>query len=171
MPTRSRLKADRPVALPAGLARLATRPLPTGSVASAKTIGILNVARFAASAGPVAQVTIRSRSPSRIRSRFLLHGHCVLPPTATSICRLRPSIQPSSPSRCTRTESHGPPTEEVDAPRNRVFALLLLRARRKRPRRRHATEQRDELASFHSITSSARASRIGGTSRPSLWRL
>jgi hypothetical protein len=29
-------------------------------------------------------------------------------------------------------------------------------------------EQRDELAPRHSITSSARASRIGGTSRPSL---
>jgi hypothetical protein len=36
-----------------------------------------------------------------------------------------------------------------------------------RPRRR-AAEQRDELAaSHHSITSSARASSVGGTSRPS----
>src|SRR5262249_16416630 len=50
----------RPVALPAGLARLAARPLPTGSVASAKTIGIVAVVCFAASAGPVAQVTITS---------------------------------------------------------------------------------------------------------------
>jgi len=38
----------------------------------------------------------------------------------------------------------------------------LLRARRKRPCRR-AAEQRDELASLHSITSSARASSVGGT--------
>src|SRR5262249_4047230 len=42
----------------------------------------------------------------------------------------------------------------------------LLRARRKRPRRRRAAEKRDELATFHSITSSARASSVGGTSRP-----
>ena len=42
----------------------------------------------------------------------------------------------------------------------------LLRPRRKRPRRRRA-EERDELAPPHSITSSARASRIGGTSMPS----
>src|SRR5215471_5696756 len=42
----------------------------------------------------------------------------------------------------------------------------LLRARRERPRRR-AAEQRDERAALHSITSSARASNIGGTSRPS----
>ena len=43
----------------------------------------------------------------------------------------------------------------------------LLRARRERPRRRRAAEQRDELAPLHSITSSARASSVGGMSRPS----
>src|SRR5262245_30586286 len=42
----------------------------------------------------------------------------------------------------------------------------LLRARRQRPCRR-AAEQRDELAAFHSITSSASASSLSGTSRPS----
>src|SRR5262245_35663470 len=42
----------------------------------------------------------------------------------------------------------------------------LLRARHERPRRRTA-QQRYELASFHSITSSARATRVAGTSRPS----
>src|SRR5262245_1311110 len=43
----------------------------------------------------------------------------------------------------------------------------LLRACRERPRDRRAAEKRDELAAFHSITSSARAMRVGGTSRPS----
>src|SRR5262249_49570189 len=43
----------------------------------------------------------------------------------------------------------------------------LLRARRERPRRRRAAEKRYELATPHSITSSARASSVGGTSRPS----
>src|SRR5262245_11021800 len=43
----------------------------------------------------------------------------------------------------------------------------LLRPCRERPRRRRAAEQRDEIAPPHSITSSARASRVGGTSRPS----
>ena len=38
----------------------------------------------------------------------------------------------------------------------------LLRARRQRPRRR-AAEQGDELAPLHSITSSARASSMGGS--------
>src|SRR5262249_31190787 len=53
--------------------------------------------------------------------------------------------------------------EHCDAP----HALsLLLRPRRKRPSRR-AAEQRDERAPFHSITSSARASTLAGTSMPS----
>ena len=46
--------------------------------------------------------------------------------------------------------------------------LGLLPPRRHRPRRRRAAEQGDELAARrHSITSSARASSVGGTSRPS----
>src|SRR5262249_44008460 len=43
----------------------------------------------------------------------------------------------------------------------------LLRDRRKRPRGRRAAEKCDERAPLHSITSSARASSVGGTSRPS----
>jgi hypothetical protein len=39
----------------------------------------------------------------------------------------------------------------------------LLRARCDRPPRRYAAEKRDERATFHSITSSARASNVGGT--------
>jgi hypothetical protein len=52
-------------------------------------------------------------------------------------------------------------------------ALRLLRPRRERPRRR-AAEKRDERATIHSITSSARASSVGGMSRPNallVWRL
>src|SRR5258708_38472763 len=45
-----------------------------------------------------------------------------------------------------------PAGTHADAP----HPLVLLRARRQRPRRR-AAEQRDEMPSFHSITSSARA--------------
>src|SRR5215470_17634228 len=43
----------------------------------------------------------------------------------------------------------------------------LLRPSRQRPSRR-PTEPRDELPSPHSITSSAMASRFGGTARPSV---
>ena len=43
----------------------------------------------------------------------------------------------------------------------------LLRPRPERPRSCRAPEQRDELAASHSITSSARASSVGGISIPS----
>src|SRR5262249_17963997 len=42
----------------------------------------------------------------------------------------------------------------------------LLRARRERPRNRRAAKQRDELAAFHSITSSARRRIAVGSSMP-----
>src|SRR5262249_44783205 len=44
----------------------------------------------------------------------------------------------------------------------------LLRPRRTRPRHSRAAEQRDEVAPPHSITSSAVASSVGGTLRPSV---
>jgi len=43
----------------------------------------------------------------------------------------------------------------------------LLRVRRNRPRSSRATEQRDEVPPFHSITSSARPSMVAGTVMPS----
>src|SRR5262249_12586139 len=43
----------------------------------------------------------------------------------------------------------------------------LLRARRQRPRSRRAAEKRDEVASLHSITSSAATSSLSGTVKPS----
>src|SRR5262249_26231007 len=54
--------------------------------------------------------------------------------------------------------------EHADA----THPLALLRTCRERPRPRRTAEQRYELAAFHSITSSARASSAGGTSRPSV---
>jgi hypothetical protein len=52
--------------------------------------------------------------------------------------------------------------EHADAP----HPPGLLRACRERPRRR-AAEQRDEVAAVHSMTSSAIASSLSGTARPS----
>src|SRR5262249_32886796 len=57
---------------------------------------------------------------------------------------------------------------EIDDQRDRTVGIIL-RSRYKRHsrRRRRAAEQHDELAAPHSITSSARARSVGGTSRPS----
>src|SRR6516225_1900675 len=51
---RSVPRFDRPVTLPPGRASEATRPLPIGSPAVGKTIGMLDVACFAAIAGGTA---------------------------------------------------------------------------------------------------------------------
>src|SRR5262249_14793475 len=77
------------------------------------------------------------------------------------------------------------PTEVVEPPRECGRPLLsrkgcpaakdpdnrslrrLLRAHRERPCCRRAAEKRDERPPLHSITSSARASSVGGISRPS----
>src|SRR5262249_28743704 len=61
--------------------------------------------------------------------------------------------------------AHGPSGTHAQEADGRQLSRLL-RARRKRPGRRGA-EQRDELAAFHSTTSSARASTVAGISRPS----
>src|SRR5262249_17968765 len=55
--------------------------------------------------------------------------------------------------------------EHADA----AHPVWLLRVRRERPRRCRAAEQRDERATFHSITSSARASSASGTFNPSFF--
>ena len=52
---------------------------------------------------------------------------------------------------------------------NATHSLGLLRARRERPSGCRAADERDELAPPHSITSSARATSIGGISRPKIF--
>ena len=74
-----------------------------------------------------------------------------------SITTFLPSIRPPSPKPLWKA------AHESDYRHCR-----LLRARRERPRRRRAAEKRDELAPFHSITSSALAIRVSGTVTPSV---
>src|SRR5215471_6763988 len=61
--------------------------------------------------------------------------------------------------RIVRARGH----QHADAP----HPLALLRARRERPRRRRAAEQRDEPPALHSITSSASESRLSEILMPS----
>jgi hypothetical protein len=63
-----------------------------------------------------------------------------------------------------RTTSAPPLSQHPDA--TNTFGLLS--ARRDGPRRHRACKSRDELAPLHSITSSARASSLSGTVRPSI---
>src|SRR5258708_17370335 len=65
----------------------------------------------------------------------------------------------SPPSSCSNQARR-----HADAP----YAHALLRARRERPRGRHAADERDEIALVHSMTSSASARSLSGTVRPSI---
>src|SRR5262249_57954370 len=79
----------------------------------------------------------------------------------TTLAQFVPERRIAEPHNSLRPgRADGKAAKEPDA----INTPGLLRARRHRPRGR---EKRDELAPSHSITSSARASSVGGTSRPS----
>jgi len=159
---------DMPVTLPPGRARLATTPAPTGSICAANTIGISVVACFAASTGADAQVTITSTlSPTNSAAILAV---------ALGMC-LRPAVFDRDGTPFDPAEFPQPPYESCQP-----LACLLRRgsAQKSDGRQLHgllgmhiqrpysgAAESCDEFPPPHSITSSARASSAGGTSRPS----
>src|SRR5262245_49039309 len=112
-------------------------------------------AKLPARAKPAsAQIADRITAPPRVWARHSVHSskHAIgARPAERSDASLSFQIG--------RSRAH----EHVDA----LHPLAVLRARDVRPRRRRSAEHRDELAALHSITSSARASRFGGTSMPS----
>ena len=139
-----------PVRLPAGRFKPLTRPAFTGSPPAAKTIGMLDVAAFAASpdgSPPVATITstcCRAKSVASSGSRSYL-------PSAQrySIVTLRPTLNPPSPplqksTHILRKGAGRCAIEKADRAHRR-----LLCPRHDRPRRRCAAEQRDELAPPH----------------------
>src|SRR5262245_5525011 len=131
---------------------------------------MVDVACFAATAAPP---TVRMTSTlSRMNSTAISENRSLRPSAQRySIATVRPSVQPSSPSLRTKAADQRFQAEGVRCTQKPDGGQLarLLRARRERPRRR-ATEQRHELATFdrwnHSITSSARNTSEGGTSKP-----
>src|SRR5262249_37711419 len=102
LPARSAVWFDRPVTLPPGRAKPATKPVAAGSPAVVNTIGITAVARLTATTGAVPHVTITS-TLSRTNS-LAISAERSLRPSAQrySIAMLRASIQPSSRNRCTK---------------------------------------------------------------------
>src|SRR5262249_16518586 len=135
-----------PVRWPPGRARLATRPLPTGSSTSAKTIGMTDDACFAATAAfpPVTMTSTLSRTNSAAIS-----AKRSLRPSAQRywIATVRPSIQPSFVRTLPKTAS---PCAPAGGPRRAEVAdswefCRPLRAPRKGPRRCWAAECDQQL--------------------------
>jgi hypothetical protein len=160
----------KPVALPPGRAKLSTRPAPTGSAAIANTIGTVRVAcsSGAAAALPFCEDDVRCEGcqfPSV--SVKLRSVGCGPPRVEAHIAADIPAQERQRLHECSEADLkfrivRGSRKQHTDAP----HSLGLLRARHEWPRSRSA-EQRYELAPVHSITSSARLSSDGGTSRPS----
>src|SRR5215831_1924253 len=124
LPATSAAWFDDPVTFPPGRARLATKPVPTGSPADANTIGITDVACFAARTDAVPQVTITSTfsrtNSAAISARRSLRASA----HRYSIASVRPSIQPSSRNRCTKAATHWLAAEGVAAPRKPIVRCL-----------------------------------------------
>src|SRR5262249_42563204 len=81
----------------------------------------------------------------------------------TTLAQFVPERRIAEPHNSLRPRrADGKAAKEPDA----INAPGVLRARRERPRRRSAADERDELAPPHSITSSAMASSPGGKLRP-----
>src|SRR5262245_28514613 len=84
------------------------------------------------------------------------------------VATLRPSALGETDTKCREASFHlrvvlGVSNQHTNAWHPHGF----LRTRHERPRGRRAAEKRDELAARHSITSSATASSLSGTVRPS----
>ena len=130
LPASSRDYCDNPVTLPPGRARLAIMPVPTGSLASANTMGITDVTCFVAgTARPDVTITSTlSRTSSAAISAKLSLRPCA---QCISIRTVRPSIQPSSFSRCTNVAVHWFQAKGVAVPKNPMvgsFAACCARA-------------------------------------------
>jgi hypothetical protein len=159
---------NRPVRLRPGRAKLSMNREPIGSETPRNTIGTSRVSRCNAAAIGVASPTTTSdckASNCELLRLIGATGGCEAM-LDLNIAAAHPSIPfelpPESQEPCLYlgivlcdARQHADPPHSV----------ALLRPRRHRPRRR-ASEPRDELPAPHSITSSAVASSVGGTSMP-----
>ena len=151
MAATSLAKKLMPVALPPGRARLATRPSLTGSSPTPKTIGIVVVAALAASAaalpagrGDNGHATADEVGHERRQAIVLALQPVVLDRHVLALDVAGFVEAFTERSGKARGGLGRPAADEADHRHRR-----LLRARRERPRRRRAAEQRDELASPH----------------------
>ena len=103
-----------PVTLPPGRARLATKPTRTGSATAMKTIGMVDVAFFAARLGCGAKATISSGF-SATNSCASTGKRSTCPPAARkSMRRLRPSTQPARRNSSRNTSTPGAPSQREE---------------------------------------------------------
>ncbi len=165
LPIMGKSTYEKPVMFPPGRAKLTTKPCPAGSFTTEKTIGMLRIVFWSAAMTgvPVAATTsggefTNSATCSWMRARSPL-GEAM---RDLDVAIVHPSkrLQPFSKGRNAGLHLRvglGEAVQEDDAPHH----ASLLCPRRERPSRNRA-EASNELPPSHSITSSARASSVGG---------
>src|SRR5262245_31051176 len=161
----STLSAMKPVMFASGRARLETRPVLMTSPMPPSTIGIVVVARLAAKAAGVPQVTIKSTGQ---RKQFCGKAGVAF------LTALRETIFDDQVLTLDVAKFSQPFAKALDWPQPQIAhqpdALhphRPLSARCDRPGCHRAAEQLNELATSHWIASSAIASSPGGTASPS----
>jgi hypothetical protein len=123
LPARSGAWIDRPVTLPLGRAKLATKPLATGSLPNGNIMGMTDVTCFTAGTA-VPGVTITSTFSSTNSAAAAARCLVRLSTQRYSIATVRPSIQPSSPSRCAKAATSLLHTEGMPANKNPTLGIL-----------------------------------------------
>jgi hypothetical protein len=124
-PLISGARVDNPVMFPPGRARLATKPLPTGSSSNVMTIGIVEVAPLAGwvAVGPLVTMTStlsRTNSVASAGSRSSFPSAC-----RRSMTMFFPSTYPSSRRPCRNASMRGAITEGEDVMRNPIRGIVV----------------------------------------------
>src|SRR5262245_41781009 len=156
-----------PVMLPPGRLRLPTRPAPTEIAGGHHNDRNSGCPGFGWGGRTVAERSNYGDTPThqigqQRRQSFVVIFRPAIFDCDTASFNVASGIE--ALAECSRQRCKGTRRAGVKEPDHRHRRLL--RARRERPRRRRAAEQRDELAALHSTTSSARADKSGGTSIP-----
>ena len=155
-----------PVALPPGRLKASDQSKLDRVFGKKKTMGIVVVAALAANAAALGACDDHRHLPANQLGRHRRQLILLILRPAVFDCDVSPSTKPTSfrPWRNPRRRSEAPRGvgRETRSPASPAAAPAPPAATRRR-----AAEQRDELASPHSITSSARASSDGGTASPS----
>ena len=157
-----------PVMFPPGRLKLSTRPALTGSPPKVKTIGMVAVAALAASTDrtpPAATITVTRRSTRSAASPGTRSFRPSAQRKAMSRILRRSERSPLRPSRA-RARPRGVRTSLVTRCGGNRSPALPAAARAPRAATPLRRRERDELSPLHSITSSARASSVGGISTP-----
>ena len=159
----SELKILIPVTFPPGRFKLATSPNLTGSSTDDATMGIVDVAAlaaFATGSPPAAEMTLTLRRTKSAARSGRVSISTFRPPVLN--CDVA-ALDVTDLAQSTDETPVGPPKivgeMALSQPDHRHRAAAPVHATGHAAR---AAEQRDELAPPHSITSSARASSVGG---------